>query len=536
MILVYAAEMQQMDKNTIEVFGIPGGVLMENAGRGATQWLLENVSHVAGRRVGVIAGRGNNGGDGFVMARYLHRMGARVTVYLLSERWRVSGHASANLDLLEPLEVPVICVPDAETFMQHRITLSHQELLVDAILGTGLRSEVKGFLRTVIEFVNTFADSGKPVFAVDIPSGLHADTGQPCGICVKATVTATFAFAKTGHILFPGTDYTGALRVIDIGIPNHIAEEVYSGKWLLTPSLVAEYIIPRDSTDHKGVTGHLLVVAGAPGKTGAAAMTAMSAMRVGTGLVTLAVPAGINAVVEPMVLEAMTLPVGDYGAVTLDEACVDEILAAASGKSCMAIGPGIGTDDATQMAVHRLIEESRVPLVIDADGLNCIAGKTDILKKAGIPVILTPHPGEMARLANTTTAAVQENRIQAAQAFAESNNVHVVLKGAGTVIAHPDGRVFINRTGNPGMASGGMGDVLTGMISGLICQGYDCGRAARIGTYVHGLTADLLHHRKGRQGYLASDVIATVPEALNTLLEAGNTSHAGGFPHTDVLC
>ncbi|MDY6824704.1 MAG: NAD(P)H-hydrate dehydratase [Thermodesulfobacteriota bacterium] len=536
MILVNAAEMQQMDKTTIEAFGIPGRVLMENAGRGATRWLMENFPDVAGRRIGVLAGRGNNGGDGFVIARYLFRQGAQVTVYLLSDRDRVAGDAAANLALLEPLGVPVICVPDAEVFAEQQKAMAHESLLVDAILGTGLNSDVSGFFRTVIEFVNAFRASGRPVFAVDIPSGLHTDTGKPCGICVTADATATFAFAKTGHLLFPGAAYTGALRVIDIGIPNHIAAEADPGKWLLTPSLVAGYLTPRSATAHKGNTGHLLVAAGTPGKTGAAAMTAMSAMRAGAGLVTLAVPESINAIVEPMVLEPMTLPVGEKGATFIDNTCVDAILSETAGKSCMALGPGIGTADATRQVVHRLIKESDIPLVIDADGLSCIAGDCDVLKGAKRPVVLTPHPGEMARLAGTTAADVQENRLKHASEFAERYNVHVVLKGAGTVIAHPDGRIFLNRTGNPGMAAGGMGDVLTGVIAGLVCQGYPCGRAARIGTYVHGAAADILSRRLGRQGFLAADVMAAVPEALNRLFETSSHAHADGFPHTDIFC
>ena len=517
MYLVTANEMQKMDLSTIESFGLPGRILMENAGRGATQFFLEQFKDAENKKIGVIAGRGNNGGDGFVIARYLAQKGISVTVYLLSERQKISGDAAANLELLSPLKVPVIEMPDAESFSAHQTAMRHEAIWVDAILGTGLKSDVKEFFKDMIDFIN---QSNKPVFAVDIPSGLNSDTGQPCGACVRADATATFAFAKTGHFLLPGADYTGNLKIIDIGVPPHIANDVGPLQYLLTPDLIRTVSLPRPLDAHKGHTGHLLVIAGSTGKTGAAVMTAMSAMRAGVGLVTLGIPASLNPILEIHVTEAMTEPLPETKEGVLGEASFNRIMALLSDKKCLAIGPGIGTNPETKMLVQRLLQESKKPMVIDADGLNCLIGRTEILKNFEKPIVLTPHPGEMSRLIGTTAADVQKDRIKCARNFAEKFNVHVVLKGARTVVAHPDGRVFINPTGNPGMASGGMGDVLTGVIAGFIAQGHSPELAAHAGVYLHGAAADSLAKNKGSFGYLATDVMNTLPEAIKRLSDS----------------
>ena len=514
MYLVTANEMQKMDRSTIESFGLPGRILMENAGRGATQFFLDQFKNAENKKIGVIAGRGNNGGDGFVIARYLAQKGISVTVYLLSEHQKVSGDASANLKLLSPLKVPVIEMPDAKSFSAHKTAMRHEAIWIDAIFGTGLRSDVKGFFKDVIDFINRL---NKPVFAVDIPSGLNSDTGQPCGACIRADATATFAFAKTGHFMFPGADYTGNLKIIDIGVPPHIAHDVGPLQYLLTPDLIRAVFSPRPSDAHKGHTGHLLVIAGSTGKTGAAVMTATSAMRSGAGLVTLGIPASLNPILEAQVIETMTEPLPETVKGILDETSVNRIMDLLSDKKCLAIGPGIGTAPETQKLFKNLLQENTKPVVIDADGLNILAGHIEILKDLDTPVVLTPHPGEMARLISTTSANVQKDRIKCARDFAEKFNVHVVLKGARTIVAHPDGRVFINPTGNPGMASGGMGDVLTGVIAGFIAQGHQPELAAHAGVYLHGATADSLAKNKGPFGYLATDGMNTLPEVIKTL-------------------
>ncbi|MGD8366512.1 MAG: NAD(P)H-hydrate dehydratase [Desulfobacterales bacterium] len=530
MYLTTAAEMREMDRRTIEAFGLPGRVLMENAGRGAVRFFLECFGDLQGKSVAVVAGRGNNGGDGFVMARYLHGEGVKVAVYLLSERGRVQGDALTNLDLLEPLGIPVAEIPDAEAFDSHRSAISHHHVFIDAILGTGLASDVSGYFKQVIDRIN---DTGRPIFSVDIPSGLDSDTGRICGTCIRAAATATFGFAKCGHRIQPGTEHTGRLCVVDIGIPLHIVSAVGPRQQLLTPQSVRGFLPHRPVDAHKGTTGHLLVVAGSPGKTGAAAMASLSAMRTGAGLVTLAVPKSLNPVLEPQVTEVMTSPLPETVDGTLDEKALDRILSLAADKRCLALGPGIGTGEETRRLVQQLVVRSPAPLVIDADGLNCLAEDTTMLGQARAPVVLTPHPGEMARLSGNSARQIQADRIGCARAFAQANGVFLVLKGAATVVAAPNGRCWVNPTGNPGMASGGMGDVLTGLIAGLITQGVSPLAASCAGVFLHGRAADALAEEIGPFGYLASDVMTEIPVQIREMLE-GSFPVSGSWPVTGV--
>ncbi len=533
MYLVTADEMQAMDRQTIESFGLPGRILMENAGRGATGMLLELLPDIRQQKIGIMAGRGNNGGDGFVMARYLSQGGGNVTVFLLTEASQVKGDAAANLKLLASIGVEVVELPDEGCFHEYSPILGNVQVWVDAILGTGLRSEVTGFYRTVIDFMNRTA---RPIFAVDIPSGLDADTGQPHGICIRAAATATFAFAKTGHLLYPGVEFTGRLGVVDIGIPSCIRERINPRQMLITPDLVRKGLIPRKADAHKGDTGHLMVVAGSTGKTGAAALCSLAAMRAGAGLVTLGVPASVNGVLEQLLTEVMTAPLPEIVSGRLSEAAGETILKLMEGKKGLAVGPGLDRAETTKALLLQILPEIAVPMVIDADGLNLLADAADIWKQIQAPVILTPHPGEMARLTGMDVGNIQKNRVACARRFAEELGVHVVLKGAGTVVAHPDGTVHVNATGNPGMAVGGMGDVLTGIIAGLLVQGYDPVFAATAGVYLHGYAADLVAAVDGQTGYLAGQVAAALPRALTRLKNRdADGDHRRCFPECKGL-
>ena len=516
MYLVSAAEMQKMDGETIRSFGIPGRVLMENAGRGTARVLLEKFPDVQGKKLGIIAGRGNNGGDGFVVARYAAQRGITVFVYLLSTTDRVTGDARANLDLLPSLKVPVIEIPDTTGLSDHKAAMAQQDIWVDAVFGTGLNSDIRGHYREAIDLINSF---DRPVLAVDIPSGINADNGRTCGTCIRADVTVTFAFPKIGHAVFPGKTYTGTLEVIDIGIPPHIADAVAPRQLLITPAKVARSLISRKPEAHKGDTGHLLVIAGSTGKTGAAAMTCLAAMRTGAGLVSLGAPESLNAVLETMLLEVMTVPLPETGEGTLSENAFGQIDRLLNGKRCVAVGPGLGIVADTGKLVRNLLRTCEIPMVIDADGLNNIAGHNTILEKLKAPAVLTPHPGEMARLTGLSSARVQRDRIGCARDFATATGTIIVLKGAGTVIALPDGTVHVNPTGNPGMASGGMGDVLTGIIAGLITQGYSPETSAVAGVYLHGAASDAIAATGKPTGYLAGDVIKKIPGQLGLLME-----------------
>jgi len=530
MYLVTADEMREMDRRTIEEFALPGRVLMENAGRGAVRFFLEFFGEAGKKSVAVIAGSGNNGGDGFVMARCLHQQGIPVTVYLLAERNRVKGDARVNLELLDALAVPVVEITDISAFQAADGAMGHHHIWIDALLGTGLNSDVRGLFQHAIDRIN---ELNRPVFSVDIPSGVNSDTGQICGTCIHASATATFAFAKSGHLLHPGAEHTGRLRIVDIGVPPIIAEAVGARCRLLTATDIAGRLPRRQLTAHKGTTGHVMVVAGSLGKTGAAAMTALSAMRAGAGLVTLAVAKSLNPVLEPQVTEVMTSPLPETVDGTLDETALDRILSLAADKKCIALGPGLGTAEETSNLVRRLVAESPVPLVIDADGLNCLAGGLDAVANARVPVVLTPHPGEMSRLSGVSSAEIQADRVGSARSFAMKCGVFLVLKGAATVVAASDGTCFINPTGNPGMASGGMGDVLTGLIAGLLAQGATPLDAACTGVFLHGRSADVLAGGIGPFGYLATEVMAEIPARLAELM-SGQSFTSGSWPVTGI--
>jgi len=515
MYLLTADEMRRMDRKTVDTVGIPGRILMENAGRGATAFFLATIYQNATGPVAVAAGRGNNGGDGFVIARYLHQKGIPVTVFLLSERMRIKGDAATNLNLLDGMKVPVVEIADETVLESKKQQMRRHRFWIDAIFGTGLSSDVRGFFKTAIDFINR---QNRPVFSVDIASGLNADTGQVCGVCIGASATATFGFAKIGHFAYPGRAHTGRLKIVEIGIPPQIATDVGSRQHLITAQHLKRDIPVRSLTAHKGDGGHVLILAGSPGKTGAAAMAATAAMRAGCGLVTLGIPNSLNSVVEPMVTEAMTVGLPETPEGCLNESAYESTMSLLADKRCLAIGPGLGTSRETGRLVARLIADSPVPMVIDADGLNLIAADPEILLKRQTPIVLTPHPGEMARLSGVPASDIQKDRIAHARYFAQHYRVCVVLKGAATAVALPDGAVHLNPTGNPGMAAGGMGDVLTGIIAGLIAQGSASDGAARAGVYLHGLAADRISTRKGPIGYLATEVMDAIPAALNKML------------------
>jgi NAD(P)H-hydrate epimerase len=520
MLLVTAKQMQKMDKQTIESFGIPGLVLMENAGRGSFDFLLEKFKNIKPKKVAVIAGRGNNGGDGFVIARYLMEKGIAVTCFLLSAKNRVQGDAKINLDLAIKLcdkseNSEIIEIPDADAFEKYKAGIACHDLFIDAILGTGLNSNVRGLFKDVIELINS---SRQPVFSIDIPSGLNSDTGQPLGVAVKADATATFAFAKAGHVLYPGNIYTGELKIIDIGIPEFIAKEKHIKLSLMEKNRITSFFTPRKFQSHKGSYGHLLIIAGSKGKTGAAGLCANAAMRCGTGLVSLGIAKSLNKIIEPMVIEPMTLPLPEKVEGYLSDNCFDEIQTLLKNKQALAVGPGIGTKKGTIKLVHKLVEKSDVPLIIDADALNCIAQNLEILKTKKAAAILTPHPGEMAKLCNMTTSDVQQNRLEIASDFAQKYNSVLILKGAQTIVTFPDGRIFINPTGNPGMASGGMGDVLTGMIAGFCAQGFSPENASLAAVFIHGMCGDILAENIGGFGFLATDMVEIIPKAIHKYL------------------
>jgi ADP-dependent NAD(P)H-hydrate dehydratase / NAD(P)H-hydrate epimerase len=509
--LVKAAEMQEMDRFTIEELGIPGAVLMENAARGATRVFLEHFEPPRNSRILFLCGRGNNGGDGYVMARYLHQRGFGVSALVLSELGKITGDALTNLRIIQRMGLDVKEVAGPEQWFPCRGLLENADFIVDGILGTGLNAAVKDFYRQVIDDVNA---SSKPVMAVDIPSGLHADSGVVMGTAVRADVTATFGFPKLGQLLFPGAGLVGRLVRIDIGIPRAAADRIPERYRLIEAQDIREALPAEEQDVHKGTRGHLLVIAGSAGKTGAAVLAALAALRAGAGLVTLGVPRSLNPILECKLTEPMTHPLPETEAGTLSLEAEEEILQLLRGKSALVIGPGLSTHEKTVFLVRRLVSRCPVPMVIDADGLNALAGDLTPLHSQQGRAILTPHPGEMARLTGLSNSEVQADRAGLASRFAQERTCHVVLKGARTILAEPDGRIHLNPTGNPALASGGSGDVLTGLVGGFLARGLSPAKATICGVYLHGLSADFLAEKMGKAGVLAGDLIEVIPSLM----------------------
>jgi NAD(P)H-hydrate epimerase len=485
---------------------------MENAGRGAVEAILSAYPDIRKRKIAIVAGKGNNGGDGFVIARHLLNQGTSVKVFLLTDPKSLRGDAETNFNIFHHMKGEIISVPSSKDYQKVKKSLEYFDLLIDAIFGTGLDAEVRGYYREVIDHLNTL---GKPIVAVDIPSGLDANTGKPLGTAIRASLTVTFGLPKVGHLISPGLNYVGSLKVIDIGIPTRLVEEEKIQTHLLEYQEIQKWLsIPRRPNTHKGDYGHLLVIAGSVGKTGAAAMACEAALRIGAGLVTLAIPKSLNSIMEVKLTEVMTEPLPETPKQTLSLRAFNALLRLCENKRAVIIGPGIGTYKETQSLVIKLIRTLDLPIILDADGLTSLAAQPKTLLATKQHLILTPHPGEMARLVQSTAKEIQEDRIGISRNFSQSHHVYLVLKGNRTLIATPKGEVFINPTGNPGLASGGTGDVLTGMIGGLICQGLDILPSLLISVYLHGLAGDEVAQELGEKSLVATDIIKKIPALL----------------------
>jgi NAD(P)H-hydrate epimerase len=514
--LVTAAEMRELDRAAIEGRKIPGIRLMENAGQSVVREMERHFGPLRGKTVTVVAGKGQNGGDGFVVARLLRRKNCKARVALLTSPSSLTGDAATNLRRFQKAGGRRHAVDKEPALDSVLAPLLHaSDLLVDAIFGTGLNAPVKGLAASAISMMNA---CGRPIVAIDLPSGLDSDSGAVMGAAATAALTVTLARPKRGLYLGVGPNHTGFIRVADIGIPDDLVAAAKIPVTLLQVADIRPLLPQRPRTAHKGTFGHAGIIAGSAGKTGAAAMAAMAALRIGAGLVTVATPRSLSDVLEAKLLEAMVCPVPETEARTLSTQALEPLLAFAADKTALAIGPGIGIHPETQALVHRLLGEMKQPMVLDADGLNAVAGHADMLGGASGPLILTPHPGEMARLLGSTSAEIQRDRLGAASRLAREQNVCVVLKGAGTIVAAPDGRLAVNSTGNPGMATAGTGDVLTGIITGLLAQGLAPWDAACAGVFLHGLAGDLVAAEQGETGLIAGDVIRAIPRAMQHVL------------------
>lgn len=524
--ILNVAEMREVDRLTTERYGIPSLSLMENAGRSVADFMATRFRRLESRRIVVLCGKGNNGGDGFVAARHLADAGATPIVILVAAQNEMRGDAALNRDRWQKAGGEVRVVRTSSDWQTVRASINSADLIVDALLGTGFKGAVEGLLSEVIHEVNG-RERGKVVIAVDIPSGLPADangvvessagTKDSSRNIVTADYTVTFTAPKVGMFSGNAAAYVGQLVVREIGSPPELVEEVGKGtvRWL-EPREFSHFALPRKPDGNKGNYGHALIVAGSVGKSGAAVMASWAALRAGAGLVTAAVPEPVLPLVAMPNPEVMTepLPATETGSISLRALEYERFDGIAKGKSVIGIGPGLTTQTETADFVRTVVGKYLdVPIVLDADGLNAFAGRAEKLKAARKMLAVTPHPGEMARLVGSDTKRIQSRRLEVAREAAAGWNAFVILKGYQTVVAAPDGRAWINSTGNAGMATGGTGDVLTGMLSGLIAQ-YGAGIAALcFGLYLHGLAGDIAYAESGEAPLMATDLIRAIPRA-----------------------
>ena len=507
--LVTSQQMRAIDRSAIEDYGIPGVVLMENAGRAVAQVAAHrSAAIVPHAHILAVCGRGNNGGDGVVAARHLHNKGLSVEICLLAEADQLSGDAAVNYHIARHMGLTIREMPEAQDL---GVCLKTAHLLIDAVLGTGASGEVRGPTRSAIEAIN---QANLPVIAVDIPSGVSADTGAILGEAVRAERTLTFGLAKIGHYCYPGRRCCGEIEIVDISLPAELVAQQDLRTSLTTGAEAAALLPARWADMHKGDAGKLLIIAGSAGMTGAAALAGLGAARSGAGLVTLAIPESLNSILESTCTEVMTLPLPETDQHSLAAEAAQGIEQFAQQCDAVVLGPGISRHPATAELARTLIARLPQPLVIDADGLNACAQLSEVLPRRSGPTIITPHPGELSRLLDRQIPEIQQDRVGAARQAADRFGCVVVLKGAGTVIASPDGEAWINSSGNPGMASGGVGDVLTGVTGALLAGGAAPLAAAVSGVYYHGLAGDLAARQVGRRGLLASDLLAQLPAAF----------------------
>ncbi|PWB46308.1 MAG: bifunctional ADP-dependent NAD(P)H-hydrate dehydratase/NAD(P)H-hydrate epimerase [Candidatus Methylomirabilota bacterium] len=515
--VVTAEQMRQLDRRATEEYAIPSLLLMENAGLQAVLELERAFPHLSHRRIAVVSGKGNNGGDGFVVARHLVNRGFAVDVVLLARSSEIRGDARTNLDIIRTLDMPIHEVTSSQELEAGRGTIERADLVVDAILGTGTTGPAKGIFGEAIELLNR---SGRPIVALDIPSGLNSDEGVIPGPSIHALLTVTFGLPKRALILYPAAACAGRVVTVNIGLPRPLLTDPLLDVSLVQAEDLVRALPPRDPNAHKGTYGHVLVLAGSPGKTGAAAMCALSALRIGAGLVTLGLPESLNDAMEAKLTEVMTEPLPETGERTVSFAALERVLDLAKGKRVVAIGPGLSIHPETAELVRAVVQTVGTQVVVDADGITALGPNLETLRTVSPPPILTPHPGELARLLGIDRDEIVRNRIPIAQKVATSLGVYLVLKGARTLVANPDGRVAINMTGNAGMATGGTGDVLTGLIGGLLAQGVDVDLAAKAAVYLHGLAGDLAAEAVGQEAMVASDLMTQIPEAIRRLKAA----------------
>jgi len=524
--IVTARQMAALDRETIEGHGIPGLDLMERAGAGIAEEVLAMLDRLDGpRRVLLFAGKGNNGGDAFVVARLLHEKEVETLTVLVGAAADLKGDALENHRRLQGLGAELVEIHDRAGLEALHERAEDAGLVVDGLLGTGLSGEPTGLMADAIRFINTLA---VPVVAVDIPSGVSGDSGPVNDCFVRADLTVTMALPKLGCFLGNGPNGLGRLAVVDIGILKKVEAGAQSCGELMVPDEIAPLLPERERLSHKGTYGRLFVLAGSRGYTGAAALVANAAMRAGAGLVFLGIPESLNPILEVKCTEAMTMPLPETPDGTVSDEAFFDVARRIEACDALAIGPGLSTNRRTAFLVRKLVATTTVPTVIDADGLNGLAPRAELLNTCKAPVIITPHPGELSRLTDTSQARILGDPWDAARRTAQTYRVTAVLKGAYTIVALPDGDLFLNIMGNAGMASGGVGDVLTGILGALLAQGLPTKDAARLGVILHALAGDIATTEGDPASLIAGDLLEKLPAALRWLRARKRTLRFAG--------
>ena len=513
--VVTAKIMRAIDRRAINDLGIPGITMMENAGVGVTRELQKRFPDLSQKKIFIFCGTGNNGGDGFVIARHLFNLGSEVIVLLAGKLSELQGDTKINANSAQKIGTQIDEL-NIDNLNNHDHKIRHCNIIIDALFGTGLNRPVSGFMEKVIGKINQFEKFKKFIISVDINSGVDSNSGQLIGPHVKSDLTLALAYLKQSHLLHPSAGIMQEVQLIDIGVPKKATEGQNIEVHLSTNEDIKSYFQKRDPNSHKGNYGHVLVLAGSSGKEGAAGLTALAVLRSGAGLCTLALPKSSQKVMHPM--EVMTVPLPETSNGSLSIHAKKSILDLLNDKSVVAIGPGISTDPETVTLIREILPKIRCPLVLDAEALNALSFHKDLLQKLLPETVLTPHPKEMSRLIGISTEEIQKNRLQITSMFSCDNSLTLVLKGSPSLIGFSDGSIVINPTGNPGMATGGSGDVLTGIIAGLIAQGLSSPEASIAGTYIHGQTGDHFANSESQTTLIAGDLLRCLPETLKRII------------------
>lgn len=504
-----ASQMRNIDRMTISTGGIPGIVLMENAAMACVDAINKKFSVLKNKRIAIFCGKGNNGGDGFAVARLLFNKGADVSVYLVCGD-EFNGDALINFDIIDRMGIHIEQVYDTGTL---DLIIPSYDIVVDAIYGTGIHGEVQGISREVIQKINGFS---KYLISIDVPSGMNSDTGEICGVCVNADMTVTFAAYKLGMFLYPAADCTGEILLYDISIPEYILQCSETSAEVLSAEDFAELFPKRKNNSHKGDYGKLLIVGGSKGMSGSVYMASEAALNSGAGLITIAAPECINDILESKTTEVMTAPMRDTNGHFSAISAMD-IIERAEKVDAVLIGPGMGTSNDCKIILEELLKNAKTPVIVDADALNILAKNMDILEKCSCPLIFTPHEMEISRLTGLDIEYIKNNRLSVSKEFCEKYGVTLILKGHHTIVTAPDGLQYINNTGNSGLAKGGSGDVLAGITAAMSARGISEPQAAALAVYLHGAAADMVMENRGIEGVTPMLTVNEIGPAIKKL-------------------